>query len=156
MLSDLEHTALSDIVDITRAKNRDARLAWDVMKIAHHCSYTALGPDRGKEKTEPIPNVRWLSEEASQPRAIAVSTSKLIPDDDSEKQPPHRQAAAYYKEQATNRSGEFMVTMAHPKTTAPEQLVIEIGGSKAKVKRGYLGGAAVIVSHSAPRAGLNG
>jgi len=156
MLSDLEHTALSDIVEITRAKKRGDRLAWDVMKIAHHCSYTALGPEKGKDKTEPVPNVRWLSEDASQPKAIAVSTSKLIPDDDSDKQPPHRQAAAYYKEEATKRSGEFIVTMAHPKPTAPEELVIEIGGSKAKVKRGHLGGAAVIVSHSAPRAGING
>jgi len=155
-LSDLDHMALSDIVDITRGKKRDDRLAWDIMKIAHHCSYTALGPDKGKEKTEPIPNVRWLCEQASQPKAIAVSSSKLIPDEDSDKQPPHRQAAAYYREQATNRSGEFIVTMAHPKAAAPEQLVIEIGGSKAKVKRGYLGGAAVIVGHSAPRAGLNG
>lgn len=156
LLSDLDHIALSDIVAITRAKDRDDRLAWDVMKIAHHCSYTALGPEKGKDKTEPVPNVQWLSEDAGQAKAIAISTSKLIPTDDSDKQPPHRQAAAYYSEQAAMRVGEFIVTMAHPKPTAPEELVIEIGGSKAKVKRGYLGGAAVIVSHAAPRAGRHG
>ena len=156
MLSDLDHTAISDIVGITRARQRDERLEWDVMKLGHHCSYTSLGPDKGKDKTEPVPNVKWLCEEASQPKAILVSPSKVIPDNDDDKQPPHRQAANYYKERATARNGEFIVTMAHPKASAPEQLVIEIGASKAKVQRGYLGGAAVVVSHSAPRAGVHG
>jgi hypothetical protein len=42
--SDLEHTAISDIVDVTRAKKRDERLESDVIKLWHHCSYTAIGP----------------------------------------------------------------------------------------------------------------
>jgi hypothetical protein len=156
MLSDLDHTAISDIVGITQAKQRNERLEWDVMKLGHHCSYTSLGPDKGKDKTEPVLNVKWLYEEASQAKAILVSPSNVIPENDDDKQPPHRQAANYYKERAAARNGEFIVTMAHPKATAPEELVIEIGGSKAKVKRGYLGGAAVIVSHPAPRAGAHG
>ena len=46
--SDLDHEAFGEIVRITRAKKRDERLANDVTKICHHCSYTALG---GKRET---------------------------------------------------------------------------------------------------------
>ena len=52
--SDLEHRAISDIVDVTRAKKRDERSESDVIKLWHHCRYTAIGPEKGKEKTEPL------------------------------------------------------------------------------------------------------
>jgi hypothetical protein len=61
--SDLEHTAISDIVDVTRAKKRDERLESDVIKLWHHCSYTAIGPEKGEEKTEPVEQVKWIFEE---------------------------------------------------------------------------------------------
>lgn len=39
--SDLDHGAISDIVNITKAKKREQRLESDVIKLWHHCSYTA-------------------------------------------------------------------------------------------------------------------
>ena len=85
-----------------------------------------------------------------------ISTSKPIPPDDSDDQPPHRQAANYYKEQAQAQGGEYTVTMEHPKASAPEPLVIEITGMKAKRKKDYSGGIAAAVTSSAPRAGHRG
>jgi hypothetical protein len=112
--SDLEYMAISDIVDVTRAKKRDERLESDVIKLWHHCSYTAIGPEKGAEKTEPVEQVKWIFEEKLPQNAIIVSTSKPIPSDDEDDQPPHRQAAAYYKDCLAAVGGEFKVTMEHP------------------------------------------
>lgn len=151
--SDLEYTAISDIVNVTRAKGRDERLESDVTKLWHHCSYTAIGPEKGKEKTEPVAEVKWIFEEKLPKNAIIVSTSKPIPTDDEDDQPPHRQAAAYYKECLAAVGGEFKVTMEHPNQTKPEPLIIEIDGSKARIKKRYISGAAAAVTTRAPRAG---
>ncbi len=155
LLSDLDYECLTEIVDITKARKRESRLEWDLCKIPHHCSYTALGPDKGSQKTKPAEEVAWLFETQAQPKATAVATCKPIPSDDSDNQPPHRQAARYYRDTATDRSGEFIVTMEHPKTSAPEELVVEIGASKAKVKLPYAGAASILVSRPAPRAGTH-
>jgi hypothetical protein len=154
--ADAEHEALADIVRITRAKKREERLDSDVIKIPHHSSYRSLGPDKGKEKTPPTEEIAYFYEKKLQSRAMLVSTSKLIPADDSDDQPPHRQAANYYKEQAQEQGGEYVVTMEQPKESAPETLVIEITGSKAKRKKSYLGGIGIAVSRPAPRAGHRG
>jgi hypothetical protein len=151
--ADLEHTAISDIVGVTRAKKRDERLESDVIKLWHHCSYTAIGPDKGKEQTEPVAEVKWIFEEKLPKNAIIISTSKPIPSDDEDDQPPHRQAAAYYEECVAAVGGEFKVTMEHPSRIKPEPLVIEIDGSKARIKKRYLSGAAAAVTSRAPRAG---
>jgi hypothetical protein len=141
-------------VRVTRYHNREERLEWDVFKLPHHCSYLSLGPEKGKEKTVPEENVKWLFEEQAQTGAIVVSSSKPIPANDDDNQPPHRQAANYHKDAAKDRSGEFIVTMEHPKMSAPEPIVIEIGSSKAKIKKQFWGGAISVVSHAAPRAGV--
>lgn len=103
--SDLDHGALTDIVKVTRAKKRDERLSNDISKICHHCSYTAIGPEKGKDKTEPVEEVKWMLEENLPVGAILVATSKPIPPDDSDKQPPQRQAAAYYEDCAESVNG---------------------------------------------------
>lgn len=154
--SDIDYNALSEIVKITRAKNREDRLEWDVFKLPHHCSYLSLGPEKGEDMTEPVPEVKWLLEQKGLPGGIAVSTSWPIPDSDEDKDPPHRQAANYYQEQSAVRKGKFVVTMEHPRKAAPEPLVIVIDGTKARVLQRYGGGAASIITHRAPRAGVNG
>lgn len=151
--SDLDHEGLRDIVNITRSKKRDERLTNDIVKICHHCSYTALGPEKGKDKTEPIAEVKWMMEDKLQSGAILVATSKLIPADDSDKQPPHRQAAKYYEERADAVKGQFKVTMEHPVKSKPEPLVIEIDSTKARIKKRVIGGIASVVSSRPPRAG---
>jgi len=151
--ADAPHDVLSDIVDVTRSHKREDRLKWDIFKLPHHCSYLSLGPEKGKDKTVPVPNVKWLFEEQGQQGGIIVSTSDVIPSVDTD-QPPHRQAANYYREVASDIAGEFRVTMEYPSQTIPKPLVISIDASGAKVVKRNVGGGPGIVGGPAPRAGV--
>lgn len=150
--SDVNYEALTEIARITKAKGREQRLEWDIFKLPHHCSYRSLGPDKGKDKTEPVENVEWLFETQAQPKAIVVSPSDVIPSQDTD-QPPHRQAAEYHKETAASRDGQFIVTMEHPSTSAPGPLVITLDQFKATTRKRTLAVGAAAVSRPAPRAG---
>jgi len=155
--SDVDHTALSDIVQVTKTHKNEARLEADIWKLPHHCSYLTLGPERGEDETEPVDNVAWLFEDQLQRGGIIVSSSWPIPtagsaEDDSH-QPPHRQAKNYYKRIVGDQDGEFMVTMEHPRESAPRPLVIEVDYRKARIKRSQSVGAAALTPVSAPRAG---
>jgi hypothetical protein len=152
LFADVTHEVIADIVRVTRYKKRDERLEWDVFKIAHHCSYTAIGPDKGRSKTKPTDEVDWLFATQGHDKGIIVSTSDPIPSETTT-QPPHKQAAEYYREIAADKDGQFLVTMEHPKVSAPKPLVIEIDRYKATVKKEHVIGAAAVASVSAPRAG---
>ena len=128
--SDINHEVWSDIVRVTQHYNREDRLKWDIFKISHHCSYTALSDTKGTTKTTPVAKVKWLFD-----------------------QPPHRQAANYYKDVAKDIEGKFKVTMEHPKKSEPEPLVIIIDSSKATIEKQTAGAVGFISSHRAPRAG---
>jgi hypothetical protein len=88
---------------------------------------------------------------------IIVSPSKPIPvkgsEEDKSDQPPHRQAANYYRRIIREKDGEFIVTMEHPRESAPKPLVIDVDRFKARVKREQSVGAAALTAVSAPRAG---
>jgi len=86
-------------------------------------------------------------------RAKLISTSWVIPPDDSSCQPPHRQAAKYYDDSVAAQGGEFLVTMEHPSKQNPKPLVIEITGSKSSIAKPFLGGASAAVTQRPPRAG---
>lgn len=147
---------LSEIVDITRAHGRDERLESDVVKLPHHCSYKslALDGDKGKDKTEPLPNVKWLYEEKGNQGLKIISTSDPIPAVDTD-QPPHRQAANYYRDLVKKKSGEFLVTMEHPNQASPAPLVIEIDSLGARTQKRNTTGGSSITGATAPRAGRN-
>lgn len=151
--ADVTYTELDEIVRMTRLRKNDDRLIWDIIDVAHHCSYTGIGPDKGKTKTAPSTGVKWLHEQGN-PGGILVSSSCIIPLQDTV-QPPHMQAAAYYEGVAQDiGSGEFVVTMEHPSKSKPEPLVIEITSGGAALKRAAIatvGGAAV--ASSAARVG---
>lgn len=149
--SDATYDILTDIINITRYHKRDVRLAWDVMKIPHHCSYLSLNEEKGKDKTEPVKEVKWLFEQGGD-KGLLVSTSDIIPNEDTD-QPPHRQAANYYKERATAINGELIVTMEHPKKSNPQPLVITIDNYGATLKKVIAIGGSDIISRPAPRAG---
>jgi hypothetical protein len=155
--SDVDHEALSLIVRSTRRHKRELRLIWDIFKLPHHCSYKSLGPDRGRDETKPVRDVAWLFEEQMQRGGIIVSPSKPIPvkgsEEDKSDQPPHRQAANYYRRIIREKDGEFIVTMEHPRVSAPKPLVIDVDRFKARVKREQSVGAAALTAVSAPRAG---
>ena len=152
LFADVNHDIIADIVNVTRHYKNDHRLKWDLFKIAHHCSYLSLGPDKGRTKTEPVPEVKWLFEEQGQQGGIIVSTSDPIPTEETT-QPPHKQAAKYYREVADDKKGEFIVTMEHPRASAPKPLVIEIDRLKATIKREQVAAAVAVTSVAAPRAG---
>lgn len=155
--SDVDYEAIAEIVKITKSHAREDRLEWDVFKLLHHSSYKGIGPERGENRTEPTEETKWLYEEKGLSKAIMVSTSLPIPakgsKEDKGKQPPHRQAHAYHQEHITRRSGKLKVTMEHPKESAPERLVIEIDGTKARLVEKFSGGASVLTSRPSPRAG---
>jgi hypothetical protein len=154
--ADIRQEPFSEIIRITRFKKREERLESDIVKIPHHSSYLSLGPDKGTVRTKPTDDIAYFYEKKLLWRATLVSTSKPIPTDDRDSQPPHRQAAKYYQDQADSQGGTYVVTMQNPKPSAPETLVIEITGSKAKQKKNYSSGLAAAVSQTAPRAGHRG
>ncbi len=149
---DSSHEALADIVRISLYHGNGARLEWDIMKIAHHCSYTSLGPEKGAEVTKPAPEVVQFLESFGQNGGIFVSSSDPIPTVDTD-QPPHRQAANYYRGVARELDGEFEVTMEHPKSSRPEPLVIIIDGTGASIEKIIPAGSLGITTSRAPRAG---
>ena len=104
--ADAEHQTWADIVYITELKGNDHRLDWDLFRISHHCSYTALSEDKGKKETKPREEVGSLFDRGTA-NCTLVSSSDPIPKDDTT-QPPHKQAAAYYRRRARKgRRGEL-------------------------------------------------
>ena len=101
LMADADHEMLTDIVNVTKRYGNAERLEWDVAKLPHHCSYLSLGPEKGEDKTKPVPEVAWLYEQGGQDGAMIVSTSKPIPvkgsAEDKDQNPPHREAANYYR-----------------------------------------------------------
>jgi hypothetical protein len=154
LAADTTHDVWTEIVKITKFHGRPERLEWDLFKLPHHCSYLSLGPDKGKDKTVPAEAVRWIFEEQGQLGAIVVSSSDPVPTGDTD-QPPHRQAANYYKDNRRENGGTFIVTMEHPKASAPEPLVITIDHRKATVKKRAIAASVAVTSVAAPRAGAS-
>ncbi|MGB6837487.1 MAG: hypothetical protein WBF66_07270 [Dehalococcoidia bacterium] len=150
--ADADHETLTAIVEVTRYNKNEHCLQWDIFKLPHHCSYLALGPDKGKDKTAPVPEVQWLFEDQGRKGGVIVSPSWPIPSTD-EVDPPHRQAGAYYRQTADQLDGEFKVTMEHPKISAPAPLVILICEFGATIEKQVVPAATVITGRQAPRAG---
>lgn len=139
------------IVDITKAHGNDHRLAWDVYKLPHHCSYLSLSPEKGETETVPVENVQWLLDQGRH-GAIVVSTSKPIDDEDDD-QPPHFQAKNCYKTNLKKKSGKFIVTMEHPNRVSPTRLVIKVTAAGASLETAATVGTGALVGSSAPRVG---
>ena len=153
LMSDITHETISGIVRVTKYHGNEARLKHDIVKLPHHCSYTALSTEKGEEATVPVEAARWLFEDQAETSSVFVSTSKPIPVDDADLQPPHRQTANFYKKAVSKVGGQFKVTMEHPSRSAPEPLVIEIGRWGGNIKKRPALGAAAVVSTPAPRSG---
>ena len=152
MVGDSTWEVLEEIVDITRDKDNDERLLWDLYNVPHHCSYLALGPEKGKDRTEPVKNVQWLLDQC-QRNGIAVSSSDPIPKVDTN-DPPHRQAAATYGKAISDNGGrKFVVTMEHPSRDRPKVLQIDIGERGATIKTLAAIGIPSVTTSRPPRAG---
>ena len=130
LASDANHETLSAIVQTTRKHDNEDHLVWDIMKLPHHCSYLSLGPDRGVDETEPVPDVQWLFEDQREEGSTIMSPSWPIPakgsEDDKSDQPPHRQAANYHRRISSGCDGEFVVTMEHSTKANPKPLAYKV------------------------------
>lgn len=152
MVGDSSWEILEEIVDITRAKDNDERLRWDLYNVPHHCSYLALGPEKGGERTEPVPKVQWLLDQC-QVGGIAVSSSDPIPKEDTI-DPPHWQAAATYRKAIKDNLGrKFVVTMEYPSEDKVKILEVDIGARGAAIKTLAAVGISQVTSSTPPRAG---
>jgi len=152
LTGDTDWENLSDIIRITKWHGNHDRLAWDVVKVPHHSSYLSLAQEKGNEMTDPTPEIAWLYEERGADGGILVSTSDPIPTGDTV-QPPHRHAARYYRLRGTPKGGEYVVTMEHPRATAPKPLVILLDRAGARVVRAGVSSGLAATSVAAPRAG---
>ncbi len=154
---DVTYKELSEIVTITRKHGNADRLHWNVYHLPHHCSYTALGPDKGLDKTSPVANVRWLCETQGERNGFIISPSDPIPAEgtsaDDDDQPPHRQAATYYRGDVLKNGRNLLVTMSEPTTATPKPIVIQIGRDGATRLPSGFGGSAAAAAVVAPRAG---
>ena len=128
--SDISHETISEIVHVTRKNSNDDRLLWDLMKIFHHCSYLAIGPERGTDETKAVPAIKWLFETQGRKGGVIVSPSWAIPvkgtQEDKDVQPPHRQAANHHRRVVGQLDGEFTVTMEEPSRIRPRPFGYEI------------------------------
>lgn len=153
LFGDTDYEIISDIVKITKYNKNEERLEWDIYDIPHHCSYKALGNDKGKDKTVVDENVKTLLDKGNN-HGILISCSKPIPTDDIDPQPPHRQAKAVYEEVSQNIDGEFKVTREYPSKKNPRPIIITIDSNKAKIlKKGIGLGTSIVTGAKAPRAG---
>jgi hypothetical protein len=149
-MSDIDHESIEQIVKTSKRHNNEDRLLWDIFKVPHHCSYTAIGPDKGVDETKPTDEVKWLCETQGQERHTMMSTSDSIPikasDEDKSVQPPHRQAAAYYKRVAAAKDGQFKVTMDLPSSskTKPTKIEITDRGARLLIVSATVGAASIV------------
>jgi hypothetical protein len=142
------------MVRVTQYHGREDRLSWDLVKLPHHCSYLALGPERGAEKTTPVEKIAWLYEQMGLPNRKIVSTSwPVLLTDAEDNQPPHRQAANYYQQDAVSRLADFVVTMSHPNSAIPGPLVITVDRFGVTVGKANRATGAGATATPAPRAG---
>jgi hypothetical protein len=136
-MSDIDHESIEHIVTTSKRQENEDRLLWDIFKVPHHSSYTAIGPEKGDDETKPTDEVKWLCEVQGRERHTMMSTSRSIPvkgsDEDKDVQPPHRQAAAYYKRVACAQDGQFKVTMDLPSSSKPKPTTIEISDRGARL-----------------------
>jgi hypothetical protein len=155
-VGDSKHDVLDDIVSTTLRHNHPNRLDWDLFNIPHHCSYLALGPDKGDIETEPTEKVKELLLHA-QADAYLVSSSHPVSDIKDayvRDQPPHIQARNTYENYLKHVNGrKFLVTMEVPNANKPEPITFEITSGGITMKRTVSIGAAAIVVTRPPRAG---
>jgi len=139
------------IVNITRHNKNDIKLAWDIFKIPHHCSYKAMSNEKGTYITTPSEEFQWLLDQGAN-SGIIVSTSKEIPSKTTE-QPPHVEVFRRYEETKKQLDADLVVTMEHPNKLNPQRVIIIIDGDGPTLKKIIPAPSIITTSQKAPRAG---
>ncbi|WP_421795379.1 hypothetical protein [Haliscomenobacter sp.] len=152
--ADITWDVWRDIILVTKNKGNQTRLEWDIFHISHHCSYTALSEEKGKTKTEPDEEIKWMFEEQGRKGGCIVSPSKPIPSGYDDTQPPHKQAANYYSDVVDELEGEFKVTMEHPNENTPKPMVFNIlANGGFELEKAVASASVFIGAKEPPRAG---
>lgn len=155
-IGDSEYAILEDIVRISKLHGNSDRLKWDLLNIPHHCSYKALGPEKGENETEPTKLIKEFLT-AGQAGSYMICSSDPISADTKAfeaVQPPHIQAKKAYVRYLNQIQGRrFLVTMEEPNTKAPEPIVFEITEFGPRLLGQSKTGAATVVSSKPPKAG---
>lgn len=152
--ADAEFQAWKDIVNLTINHGNDDRLKFDLFRISHHCSYSALSEEKGDAETIPCDEVKDLFKRGED-GCILISSSNTIPEEDTD-QPPHYQAANFYKKVAKEKGmqSNFYVTMEFPSEEDPEPIVVETTSYGLKViKSSGLSGVSSVIRKQPPRVG---
>lgn len=139
------------IVRITRLHGNQARLAWDVLKIPHHCSYLSMAEQKGDGATKATPEFAWFLEQG-QKRSVMISSSWPIPDETAD-QPPHVETYRRYQATAEILDADLIVTMEHPSKANPKRLIVDLSSSGASLKREFATAAIIVTSTKSPRVG---
>lgn len=135
LAADVGYEVWENIINITKDKDNQGRLEWDLFHISHHCSYKSLAAEKGKEKTDPSDTIRWLYENQGRSGGVLISPSDPIPEKFGPaegEQPPHKQAYNYYDEDAT---GNVKVTMEEPTKENPKPMKFSVGSDGVKLIR---------------------
>lgn len=155
-IGDAEWCDIEDIVKTTRAHGNDDRLNWDLYNIPHHCSYLALGDEKGVKETVPKFLVKDLLN-CGTSGAYIVCSSKQMPDikeSYESVQPPHIQARKAYERNLDEVGGmKVLVTMEEPNANKPEPIVFDIKGDGLTWKKSTIVGAAAVITSKPSRAG---
>lgn len=156
LVGDTTYDILDKIVNVTKAHDNEERLQWDLYNVPHHCSYKAIGPERGTSMTEASDGVEWLLDQGEE-HCVLVSSSKPI--DASclrEVQPPHAQAQSRYNQTARDKGSDpLIVTMEHGGTKRPKPVVVTFSSVKGCVltKEKVVSAGVIAASARPPRAG---
>lgn len=133
---DIDSETLTEVIKTTKKHQNEERLIWDVLKLFHHCSYTALNcentdPDK---PIVPVEEVKWFIETQGQEGCMIISPSGVLPEKDTKgANPPHLRAAKYYKKIADDKDGEFKVTMEYPTKRSPTPIQVNIDDRGASI-----------------------
>ncbi len=156
---DAESDAWESIYSSSKNNDNLDRIDFDIFKLSHHCSHTALNKkEKGEFRTEPVPKVKAIFEDHGQDKCILVATCSKIPsrENRNEQGPPHYQAAEYYRKVAKDKSGKFNVTMEQPwGRTSLKPIIVEITkyGPRINELAGAISGADVITSKKSEKHG---
>lgn len=156
MGADAEYPAWCSIYKTSLNNNNLERLDWDIFKISHHCSYTALSDEKGDEITQPKDEVNKIFMRGSQSCYIVSSSNPIPTTVTDHEQPPHKPAAEYYRKVVKDKKGKFFVTMEYPTLDSPQPLTFEItkdGFNKIDPKSLLGAGVVNIVNQRSPRLG---
>ena len=155
-VGDSKYEVFEDVVSITNFHGNQDRLDWDLFNIPHHCSYLAIGPDKGETETTPVKRVEELLLHGQKDAYIVSSSNPIGSGKDAytQQQPPHIQAKnTYFKYLQKVKGRRFLVTMEEPSVSRPQPIVFEISAKGGKLALAGSVGVTSIIRSAPPRAG---